>query len=168
MGTTDPTWRICSAVVCLWRVVRNDCSSAASKANPAFRGKNSFVTECKFTVCFIGHRPGWVVYGAVRSAFCKEEKHESFINSAGTYNCWFHQSFWAKTKWKNLKEALDSSVVCCSVSTQRRGSPNFAFSVCFFARKNAIDLSPSIPVVSFSSFGGNYKRQMDEISKCKN
>ena len=67
-----------------------------------------------------------------------------------------------------MKEAFDSSVGCCSVSTQRWGSPNFAFSVCFFARKNAIDLSPSIPVVSFSSFGGNYKRQMDEISKCKN
>ena len=81
MGTTDPAWSICSAVVCLWRVVRNGCSSAASKANPTFRSKNSSVTACIFTLYLIGHRPGWVVYRFVRGAFWKEETHSSYINN---------------------------------------------------------------------------------------
>ena len=81
MGTADPTWRICSTMVCLWRVVRNGCSSAASKANPAFRSKNSFVTECMWALYFIGHRPGLFVYDFVKGAFWKEETHSSYTDN---------------------------------------------------------------------------------------
>ena len=81
MGTTDPAWSMCSAVVCLWRVVRNGCSSVASKANPTFRSKNSFVTECILTLYFIGHRSGLVVYGFVAGAFWKEETHSFSIDN---------------------------------------------------------------------------------------
>ena len=94
MGTADPTWRICSTMVCLWRVVRNGCSSAASKANPAFRSKNPLVTECICTVFSIGHRPGFVSYVVVRGAFWKGEK---------TFGIFHRQRKTAAfNKWKKL------------------------------------------------------------------
>ena len=70
MASINPARINYSALVWLWRVIRNGSSAAACEANPPTRGKMFFDTDCLSTARIEGDRAVGLVYFVMNVALC--------------------------------------------------------------------------------------------------